>query len=317
MGMITQDKGEMQEAVSDILRSIPIALTNESGCVYILVKDLAPDLEKFILTGIAETDEFQVFPDAVMHGMAIDWEQSGLKVEYRSQRMEYMHRTVTIVCPRISNKGTGMNVSLIPWFTLPGRPYPVFVYMYAIWHYNVSEKKSQRLSAEAAGKVFGIGSFNKSTVCRNSKAMAGLSESIRGAGAASAETASTKSTEEVMEHIPKILKGCPSIETLKEILGGNVGSVPESVNKTRNPVQALSGMPQEYSNVIIETEHAGNRRRDTRKRPSRPRKHPKTGVQRNLRFADSAMIERIRRDFIASCRDMVMDSAAVYHKLLL
>jgi len=40
-------------------------------------------------------------------------------------------------------------------------------------------------------------------------------------------------------------------------------------------------------------------------------------VQRTLRFADSAKIERIRRDFIAICRDMVMDSAATNHKFLL
>jgi hypothetical protein len=69
--------------------------------------------------------------------------------------------------------------------------------------------------------------------------------------------------------------------------------------------------------VIITAANAEYRRLDTRKRPARPRKHPKPGAQRTLRFANPAKIERIRRGFIAACRDMVMYSAAAYHKFLL
>jgi hypothetical protein len=76
-------------------------------------------------------------------------------------------------------------------------------------------------------------------------------------------------------------------------------------------------MPKKYSNVIIEEASAGNRKRDTRKRPARPRKQPKTAVQRALTFAKSEVIERIRGDFIAACRDMAMDYATAYHKFML
>jgi hypothetical protein len=306
----------MQETIADILRHVPIALSKDPDCLYILVKELDPDLEEFILTGLAKTSEFNVIPGSIMYEMAADWEKCGLHFEYRSQRMEYSHRSVTIKYPCISIEGTDMKVSLIPWFTLPDRPYPVFVYMYAIWHYNVSEKKSQRLSAAAAGKVFGIGSFNKSTVCRNIKALKEFSESIRNVSPVSAETAKMQTNEEVMKRIPEILKGCQSIESLKELFGGNVAPIPESVKNTRNPIDALSVIPHGHSEVILEPARAGIRKRDTRKRPARPRKQLKTDVQRTLRFADSEKIERIRREFIAACRDMVMDSAA-YHKFLL
>jgi hypothetical protein len=307
----------MQESVFDILRSIPVALSNESGCVYILIKDIPADLENFILTGLAETDRFQLFPDVAMRGMAARFEESGLTVECVSQRMEYMHRTVTVRCPRISAKGASMKVSLIPWFTLPGRPYPVFAYIYAIWHYNVSEKKSQRLSAAATGKAFGIGSFNKSTVCRNIKAMEGLCESIGAGVPTSGGNAGAQASEDLIERIPEILKGCATTESLKEMLGGTIATVPESVNNTQKNGYALMSMPKDFSEMIVEPPPAGNHRRDTRKRPPRPYRPPEKRVQRPPRFASSAKIGHIRRGFIVACMPIVMDYATAYHKFLL
>jgi len=317
MGMIPQETSEMQESVANVFCGIPAALTSGEKCIYILVKDLDKDLEDFISTGRADRIQLQALPSEEMQAIAKCCERHGLELKHYSQRMEYMHRKVTVAYPQISSPATGMKVSLVPWFTLPDRPYPVFAYIYAIWHYNTSEKKSQRLSAAAAGKVFGIGSFNKSTVCRNLKAMERLSESVQIGSPASAGTARAQTTKEVIGCIPEILKSCPPTESLKEMLGGNVAPIPESANSPHKLTNALDAIPQEYSQVIMETAPAGTRKRDARKRPARPRKQPGNDVQRILRFADSEKIESIRRGFIAACRIMVIDSAAVYHKFVL
>jgi hypothetical protein len=231
--------------------------------------------------------------------------------------MEYMHRKVTITYPQVSNHATGTKVSLIPWFLLPERPYPIFIYIYAIWHYNNSGKKSQRLTAAATGKVFGVDSFNKSTVCRNIKALEGLFDSIRTDRPITGKTTMTLSNRDVIGHIPDMLKCCTSIEALREMLGDNIEPAPEGINNRKTPAYALNDMPPEFLEVIIEAMPAGSRRRDTRIRPIRPRKRPANTVQRNLRFVDSAKIERIRRDFIAVCMCIAMESAIIYHKFLL
>jgi len=306
----------MQELISNVLCGIPTAMTSNDG-VFILIKNLSGELEQFISTGRTDSNQFNALSCGDMKAVAKCCEQNGLALKYRNLRMEYMHHKVTVTCPQISSPAGSKKVLLIPWFTLPGRPYPVFAYIYAIWHYNVSEKKSQRLSAAAAGKVFGIDSFNKSTVCRNIKAMEGLPEAIRADSTASGKKNGTQTSKELIGCIPEILKSRPSTESLKEMLGGNVAPAPESVNNSHNLTNALDAIPQEHSQVIIEAAPTRSRRRDMRKRPARPRKRPGNGVQRILRFADSAKIESIRRGFIAACRSMVIDSASAYHKFLL
>jgi len=321
MGMIPQDMSEKQESAANVLRGvfsgIPAALSSSGKCIYILVRDISKELGDFISTGMTDKTRLHALSREDEEAVAECCELHDLTLSYCSQCMEYMHREVTVTYPQISGSGGGAKVLLTPWFALPDRPYPVFIYMYAIWHYNVSEKKSQRLSAEAAGKLFGIDSFNKSTVCRNIKAMGELSEAIRAGGAAPGGNAGTKTTKEMLGCIPKILESCPSNGLLEEMLGGSIAPSPESANNAQNLLYDLSAIPHEYSRVIIEAAPAGNRKGDTRKRPARSRKKPENGVQRTTRFVDSAKIERIRRGFIAVCRDMVMDSAAAYHKFLL
>jgi hypothetical protein len=127
----------------------------------------------------------------------------------------------------------------------------------------------------------------------------------------------TLPNEDLIENIPDMLKCCASIEALREILGDNIEPMPEGISNTKSLTYALSDIPQEYLEVIIDAVPNGGRQRDTRIRPVRPRKRPANTVQRNLRFADSAKIERIRRDFIAVCMCIAMESAIIYHKFLL
>jgi len=66
-----------------------------------------------------------------------------------------MNQNVKIKYLQVSNPETGINISLIPWFSLPGRPYPIFLYAYAFWHYENSQRKSMEVSAMVAGKNSG------------------------------------------------------------------------------------------------------------------------------------------------------------------
>jgi hypothetical protein len=63
-----------------------------------------------------------------------------------------MESSVIIKYLQVLNPKTDVSISLIPWFLLSGRPYPVFIYIYANWHYESFGKKSMKQSAIATGK---------------------------------------------------------------------------------------------------------------------------------------------------------------------
>ena len=162
------------------------------------------------------------------------------------------------------------------------------------------------MTASATGKVFGIDSFNKSTVCRNIKAMEGLYESINTCSPASGDDAKMQADESLVALVPEIFRCCPSTEALKEMLGGNTAPVPECVKPTRRPVYTLNAIPHEYSDVIVEAASAGARCRGRRKRPPCPYRPSDKRVQRPLRFTDSAKIGHIRKEFITVCISIVV-----------
>jgi hypothetical protein len=60
---------------------------------------------------------------------------------------------------------------VIPDFLLPGRKYPIHVYIFAINLYSTKAELSQRDVAEATRKEFGLSKFSHSTVCRVLKAL--------------------------------------------------------------------------------------------------------------------------------------------------
>jgi hypothetical protein len=154
-----------------VLREIPVVLTSDGSEVYLFIKKLHEPMEQFLLNGTAEVMELHVFSEDQEQALIRQWEQLGFSWRYCNRPLEYMYRRVTVTYLQVSNPATGMRISLIPWFMLPGKCYPVFVYLYAAWHYHRSEQKSQRLSAEAAGRIFGIEHLHKSTVCRSIKLM--------------------------------------------------------------------------------------------------------------------------------------------------
>ena len=309
--------------------ALPSVYMDRASCIYILVKDVAKELEDFILTGKAKTREFHVFPHDREQSMISDWVQLGYDVAYSSQRIDYMDELVTIKYLKARNPNTGVSVSLIPWFLIPGRPYLVFIYAYAIWHYHITGKKSLKETALATGKLFKIRSINKSTISRSIKAMEGfidVSATDRARSATGQEASSGQAgglpdgqTEETCEdairRATEILTCCPSIEYLEEAYRGTAKQLPGPIN-VKAAGFVMSGVPTGHSQIIIHSESGRRKNRDARKRPPRPRNKKTQPVQHHLRFVDFSQREKIRKEFIEICKHFVLDAATVYHRFL-
>jgi len=74
-----------------------------------------------------------------------------------------------IICPRYIF-GDGSSVIVIPWFLIPGRPYPIQVYLYACGYYSSNPDMGQRAAAEATRTAFNLKKFSHSTVSRSFRA---------------------------------------------------------------------------------------------------------------------------------------------------
>jgi hypothetical protein len=87
-------------------------------------------------------------------------------VTYLSYHIEGRWCKHEVVCPRYTFAGGGF-VVVIPWFLIPGRPYPVQVYLYASGLYSANPAMGQRAAAKATRAEFGLEKFSHSTVSRS------------------------------------------------------------------------------------------------------------------------------------------------------
>ena len=70
-------------------------------------------------------------------------------------------------CPKRQVNGIGYLV--IPKFIIPGRPFPIYVYLYGIILYSTNPKMGQREAAEKTRKRFGLETFSHTTLGRAMK----------------------------------------------------------------------------------------------------------------------------------------------------
>ena len=74
------------------------------------------------------------------------------------------------MCPEsLSTEGTA--VIVVPDFLIPGRKYPIFVYLHAISLYSSNPAMGQREAAEKTRKLFGLATFAHTTLGRALKKM--------------------------------------------------------------------------------------------------------------------------------------------------
>jgi len=94
--------------------------------------------------------------------------RSAENINYQSYQIEY-RRHHEVICPRYTFTD-GSSVIVIPWFLIPGRPYPIQVYIRACSLYSTNPGMGQRAVAEATRTEFGLEKFSHSTVSRSFRA---------------------------------------------------------------------------------------------------------------------------------------------------
>jgi hypothetical protein len=91
----------------------------------------------------------------------------GNKRYERSYKIKEQYKEYTVICPEYRNDTEGAEpIVIIPEFIVPGRPYPVYVYLYAIDIYSSDPGKGQRRAAEETRKFFGLMTFAHTTLGR-------------------------------------------------------------------------------------------------------------------------------------------------------
>jgi len=320
MIMIPQKSTEIQNILNKTMNRLPVVLAGDGRSAYILIRTLSDEMERYLETGQtddAELAELHVFSKKYEQALIRHWGGYGFECEYRSQAIEYMHHPVMVTYIQVRNPKTGLRISLIPWFLLPGRLYPVFVYMYAIWHYNITGQESQAVSAAVTGKVFGVESFNKSTLCRNKKALGQLLGKIEIDKPLQTAETEASSTEVSISSITEILQTCMSMEMLEEACGFKVGHMPAPINRSETVGQVLSRIDPGLSKATKGRNATVKSTSDNRIRAAGRRGERRKYKGRKPVFVDSRQIRQIRLSFIAQCRGAVMDAAATYHKFLI
>lgn len=317
--MIPQNTNTTQEILTGVFKNLPVVLPNAmydgAQTIYLLITELNDDLNDFIYKGIKTTEPINIFPQKREQELVGKWGRMGLSVTYRSQMMDCMHSKINIVFPQISKPKTDINIVLIPWFMLPDRPYPIFLYIFSILHYLNTGKKSLRQSAEAAGEVFGVNKLNGSTVYRNIKAMENFIEALRLGAPLDVEERGMPPVDEMVSAIvDKIISGGMTVEGPEAVSGIRAVQKPAPVKRTEKISYALGNIPCKHTQVIKDKEGPRSRP-DKRKRPARRRR--KRYVQRKSEFIKSEEIKRIRSEFINICRCLVLNTAATYHKFLM
>jgi hypothetical protein len=88
----------------------------------------------------------------------------------RSYKIEYRHRIYEIICPEYIDENCNSTL-IIPDFLIPGRKYPVCVYIYAIHLYCSNKWMGQREAARLTKEKFGLASFSHTTLGRTAKVL--------------------------------------------------------------------------------------------------------------------------------------------------
>jgi hypothetical protein len=85
----------------------------------------------------------------------------------RSYKLKYRHREYVVVCPEYRDITDEREVMVIvPEFLAPGRPYPIYVYLYALDLYSANPELGQRTAAEMTRQYFGLTTFSHTTLGR-------------------------------------------------------------------------------------------------------------------------------------------------------
>ena len=97
----------------------------------------------------------------------VEW----LTVQEHVCKLQCGELTYEVRFPEIRDLETGNKKSymIVPEYLIPGRPYPIYVYIYAITTYCLNPKMGQREAAERTRERFGLKTFSHTTLGRAMK----------------------------------------------------------------------------------------------------------------------------------------------------
>jgi hypothetical protein len=96
--------------------------------------------------------------------------ETAVCIRYYRYHIEYMEYKHEIVCPGYIFKD-GSYVIVIPWYLIPGRWYPIQIYLYACSLYSSDPTLGQRGAARKTREKFKLEKFSHSTVSRTFRAL--------------------------------------------------------------------------------------------------------------------------------------------------
>lgn len=283
--------------------SLPYIINGGKSDRYILIKALPDDLNEWIITGKTKGITFRILTTNEENELKSMCRRLKLKFRRGRQTMEYMGYTAEIEYPRIVDPVNKTCVSLIPWFMLHRKKYPVFIYLFTYW-LCVCQNKSERQSAVAAEQLFGT-KIHFSTVSRSIKMAQTLSGTL--------DTSTTASSSAIT--FGDILKDIPELLSLKSNLDqpqpSCVGASITLANVTVRFAKFIRTVPKALSTATPPTATSRHKRAIKDLSKNKPTK------QKPTQFIDEKNITRVRRRFIAQCRRLVFNVAKRYHKFLI
>jgi len=92
----------------------------------------------------------------------------GQMINERTYKLQCGSVVFEVSIPEICNeeRADAASYLIVPEFLIPGRPYPIYVYLYAIVLYSSNAKMGQREAAERTRKLFGLTTFSHTTLGR-------------------------------------------------------------------------------------------------------------------------------------------------------
>jgi len=357
MKILTQNDDNIQAIGEKVLKETPFALSTGNGEIYILIKDLTAEMDNFINGEPFKGEELHVFSEAYEKRVARRWREHGYECAYRRQSVEYMGRTITIKYLHVKNPETKIDVSLIPWFMLPKRKYPVTTYVFAAWYSTLPEEKAGlRKTGEVVRELFELSTFDPSTVWRVRAQISHIfGEQREEDRTLSIQEPKIATTADIIDRITEFLEKCPSSEAIKydtkedakefqaqlaPAAAGNVeqknenqegaGQDKNSGNKKANTSTAPAGRAVGYEvsaqilgNIPVELakvtkpEPVKQSRHDRRDRPARPRGERLPKEPEGSLLIESNELKKKRYEFTMVCMNMVLNAVYLYHKFLI
>jgi hypothetical protein len=96
---------------------------------------------------------------------------AGYQQYERNYTIKEQYREYIVVCPEFRKDAAEASpIVILPDFLIPGRPYPVYVYLFAIRLYSTHPEKGQRWAAAETRKQYGLSTFAHTTLGRAMKA---------------------------------------------------------------------------------------------------------------------------------------------------